>query len=223
MRGPVIALATLGIASGIALMAPAAQAQEINLPPAGAPPPEEPPPGWSFTASGYWNMPRQAQSYLSAIVIAEHDKLHLEGRVNYEAMHSQSAFVGWSFSGGEKIAYKVTPILGFVAGSIHGVIPGLEASVSAYKFDYYIEAEYLTGSITQTPSYLYAWSELGYRPVDWLRFGFVAQRTRIYGGDREFQRGGLLQLTYKKATVGCYWFNPGSSEQVVITTLTLAF
>jgi hypothetical protein len=218
MRGPVIAF---GVALGIGLAAPGAWAQETS--PMPGTPAEEAPAGWAVTASGYWNMPRQAQSYMSAIVIAEHDSLHLEGRVNYEAMHAQSAFVGWSFSGGEKIAYKVTPIIGFVGGSIHGPIPGLEASVSVHKFDYYIEAEYLTGSVAQTPSYLYAWSELGYRPVDWLRLGFVMQRTRIYGGDREFQRGGLLQLTYKKVTVGTYWFNPGSSDQVVITTLAVSF
>jgi hypothetical protein len=215
MRRPLLAL-------GIALAVSGAHAQEIAVPPAGKAP-EESAPAWTGSLAGYWNMPRQDQSYLSAIAIAEHGNLHLEARANYEAMHSQSAFVGWSFSGGETVTYKVTPIIGFAMGSIHGPIPGLEASVAAYKFDYYIEAEYLTGAGTQTPGYFYSWSELGYRPVDWLRFGFVMQRTKIYGGDREFQRGGLLQLTYKKVTVGCYWFNPGSSEQVVITTLSLSF
>ena len=215
MRRPIVAL-------GIALAASGAQAQEVAEHPAETSP-EAQAPAWNFTLSGYWNMPREAQSYLSAIAIAEHDKLHLEARANYEAMHAQSAFVGWSFAGGETLTYKVTPILGFAMGSIHGVIPGLEASLAAYKFDYYIEAEYLTGSGTQTPSYLYAWSELAYRPVDWLRLGFVMQRTRIYGGDREFQRGGLVQLTFKNVTVGCYWFNPGSSEQVVMTNLSVSF
>ncbi|ABF12640.1 hypothetical protein [Cupriavidus metallidurans] len=215
MRHPVAAL-------GIALAVSSAHAQEAAAPAANASQ-EAQPPAWNFSLAGYWNMPRQEQSYLSAIAIAERDKLHLEARANYEAMHAQSAFVGWSFAGGETFTYKVTPIIGFAMGSIHGVIPGLEASLAAYKFDYYIEAEYLTGSGTQTPSYLYAWSELGYRPVDWLRLGFVMQRTRIYGGDREFQRGGLVQLTFKNVTVGCYWFNPGSSEQVVMTNLTVSF
>ncbi len=38
-------------------------------------------------------------------------------------------------------------------------------------------------------SYIYAWSELGLRPVEWLRFGIAGQRTRLYGGERDFQRG----------------------------------
>jgi len=177
---------------------------------------------WSFTASGYWNMPRQEGSYASGIFGADYAKLHLEARVNYEALHARSAFVGWSFSGGESIRFKATPIVGFVAGSTHGPIAGLEASVAAGKFDYYIEAEYLTGS-GNSPAYTYAWSELAYRPVEWLRLGLAMQRTRIYGGDREFQRGGLVQLTFGKFTGGVYWFNPASSQQVVLASLAVSF
>ncbi|SDD45894.1 hypothetical protein SAMN05216345_109115 [Cupriavidus sp. YR651] len=183
---------------------------------------DAPPPAWSFLATGFWNMPRQEGSYGSGIFAADHGQLHLEARVNYEAIHAQSGFVGWSFSGGETFQYKVTPIVGFVAGSAHGPIAGMEASLAVGKFDYYIEAEYLPGTGTTTP-YTYAWNELAYRPVPWLRFGFVAQRTRIYGGEREFQRGGLLQLTFGKVTGSVYWFNPKSQEQVVIAALTVAF
>jgi hypothetical protein len=184
--------------------------------------PTEQAPAWSFLASGYWNMPRQEGDYGSGIFGADHGKLHLEARINYEAMHAQSAFVGWSFSGGETIQFKATPIIGFVGGSAHGPIAGLEASIAVGKFDYYLEAEYLTGTGNTSP-YTYAWSELAYRPVQWLRIGFVAQRTRIYGGDREFQRGGLLQLTFGKVTGGVYWFNPTTHEQVVIASLAVSF
>nr|WP_315594647.1 hypothetical protein [uncultured Cupriavidus sp.] len=167
-------------------------------------------------------MPRHEGSYGSGIFAADRDSLHLEARVNYEAIHAQSAFVGWSFSGGETIQYKITPIVGFVAGSAHGPIVGTEASLAISKFDYYIEAEYLPGTGSTTP-YTYAWSELGYRPLPWLRLGLVAQRTRIYGGDREFQRGGLLQLTFGKVTGSIYWFNPASQDQVVIAAVSLTF
>jgi len=208
-------------ATGIWFAITCAQAQEVAATPPGAAA-EEQAAAWNFTASGYWNMPREESNYGSGIFGADHGKLHLEARINYEARHAQSAFLGWSFSGGESIQFKATPILGFVTGGAHGPIAGLEASIAAGKFDYYLEAEYLTGSGSTSP-YTYAWSELAYRPVEWLRLGFAMQRTRIYGGEREFQRGGLVQLTFGKFTAGVYWFNPTTPQQIVITSLAVSF
>lgn len=205
---------------GLALACGGVQAQQVAVDPPDAG--GDAPAAWSFLATGFWNMPRQEGNYGSGIFAADRGALHLEARINYEALDAKSGFIGWSFSGGEKIQYKVTPIVGFVAGSAHGPIAGVEASLAVGKFDYYIEAEYLPGTGSTTP-YTYAWSELGFRPVQWLRLGLVAQRTRIYGGDREFQRGGMLQLTYGKVTGSVYWFNPKSQEQVVIAAVTVAF
>ena len=39
-----------------------------------------------------------------------------------------------------------------------------------------------------------------------------AQRTRAYGGDREVQRGPFAQVTWRRVTLGAYWFNPGSQD-----------
>ena len=74
-------------------------------------------------------------------------------------------------------------------------------------------------------SYTYAWTQLGYRPksAQWSNFGIAAQRTRIYGGEREIQRGPFLELTHGKFTFGGYWFNPGSSQQVVIASVAVSF
>ena len=74
-----------------------------------------------------------------------------------------------------------------------------------------------------TSSYWYAWSEFGFQPVEWLRIGIVGQRTRAYGGDRDIQRGPFAQLTWRSVTIGGYWFNPGSSDQVVVTSIGVTF
>ena len=94
-------------------------------------------------------------------------------------------------------------------------MPGLEASVAWGPVDVYIEAEYVRDSHAQTDSYTYAWSELGYRPAEWLRVGIAGQRTRIYGGDRDIQRGPFAQMTVDHVTVGGYWFNPGRERSGV--------
>ena len=72
-------------------------------------------------------------------------------------------------------------------------------------------------------SYFYAWSELGFRPVEWLRVGLAAQRTRAYGGDRDIQRGPFAQFTWRRVTLGGFWFNPGSTDQVFVGSIGVAF
>jgi len=180
-------------------------------------------PSWEFAATAYPTTVRNGDDYTSAIVAADRGALHLEGRISYEAVGARSAFAGWTFAGGDAIAWEVTPLLGGAWGSVNAFIPAVEASVAAGKFDFYVEGEYVRDHGDLHSSYFYAWSELGVRPVEWLRAGVVAQRTRAYGGERDLQRGPFAQLTWRRVTVGAFWFNPGSSEQVLVLSLGASF
>jgi hypothetical protein len=181
--------------------------------------------GWKGDATLQWTMPRAGDEFATGIVAADHGALHLEARANYEAIHAQSAFVGGTFALGDTVKLEATPMAGFVGGSLRGPIAGLEATVSTGPFDWYVEAEHVWDKSDREASYTYAWSQLGYRPgaQHWAHFGLVTQRTRIYGGDREVQHGPFLEVTYGKVTVGGYWFNPGSSQQVVIASVAVSF
>jgi hypothetical protein len=183
------------------------------------------PPTWEVAVTGYWNAIRQGGSYASGIAIADRGALHLEGRANYEAVHAQSVFAGWNFAFGkeEGVTFEVTPILGGVTGAIHGPIAGFEATVTAGRFDFYIEGEHVDDRSAKDASYNYAWSELGFRPTESVRLGLVGQRTRAYGGDREFQRGGFVQLEWKQLAFGIYWFNPGTNDQVIVSSVGVSF
>jgi hypothetical protein len=176
---------------------------------------------WEFLATGYWNAPKGEDAFASGIFTADHDWLHLEARANYEAIHAQSVFVGYSFSWGKEVTLDLRPIVGGVTGAARGPIAGLEATIASGPFDYYIEAEHVNDRVGG--NYNYAWTELGWRPVESLRVGFVGQHSRVYGTERETQRGGLVQFTQGKWTLSAYWFNPGSSDQIVIGALGLAF
>ena len=178
---------------------------------------------WEFNVTGYWNAPKGGDPYASGIAIATRGALHLEARANYEAIHAQSIFVGWTFEAGDTVKLEARPIVGLVGHSLRGPIAGFEAAVSAGKWDYYVEAEHVHSRTRGTESYTYAWSELGWRPIEPLRLGIVGQRTRIHGGDRDYVGGGLAQFSWGKVTLGTYWFNPGSSSRVVIVSLSAAF
>ena len=182
-------------------------------------------PDWELVATGYWNAPHEGDSYATGIFVGDRGALHLEGRVNYEAVDARSLFVGWTFSLGkeEGLNLEITPIVGGVTGAVRGPIGGFEATLAKGAFDFYVEAEYVREGGSKVDSYTYAWSELGYRPTETLRIGLVGQRTRAYGGEREFQRGPFAQLRYRAVTAGLYWFNPGSTQQVVVGSIAIAF
>ncbi|MDH4115163.1 MAG: hypothetical protein OEU89_06800 [Burkholderiaceae bacterium] len=180
-------------------------------------------PAWEFTVTAYPTVVRGGENYTSAIAAADRGPLHLEARYNYESIGARSAFVGWKFSGGETLTWEFTPLLGGAWGATKAFVPGFEASLAWERFDFYVEAEYVRDNAERTDSYLYAWSELGFQPVEWLRVGFAGQRTRAYGGERDIQRGPFLQLTFGNFTIGGYWFNPGSDDQVFVGSIGASF
>lgn len=181
-------------------------------------------PGWTFSATGMYYSPPDEDNFLLVIATADRESLHLEARHNYEALDTSSLFAGWKFSGGDTLTYELTPILGAVFGDTQGIAPGFEASLAYGITDFYIEAEYLYDFDNHEDSYTYAWSELGFSPLEWLRFGLVGQRTRVYQSDRDIQRGGFAQLMLGKATLGFYVFNPDdSANRLAIVSLGAEF
>lgn len=178
---------------------------------------------WEFGITAYPTIVRGGDNYTSAIAVADRGPLHLEARYNYESVGTRSAFVGWTFSGGDAIAWELTPLLGGAWGGTRAFVPGLEASVSWRRLDLYVEAEYVRDSGERDDSYFYAWTELGFSPVEWLRLGIAGQRTRAYDNGRDIQRGPFVQFTWRRLTVGGYWFNPGSSEQVFVGSIGATF
>jgi len=180
-------------------------------------------PSWEFAITAYPPDGRGGENYTSAIASADRGSLRLEARYNYESIGARSAFVGWTFSGGDEFTWEVRPLLGGVWGTTQGLVPALEASVAWKKLDFYVEAEYVRDSGEHTNSYFYAWSELGFQPLEWLRIGAAAQRTRAYGGDRDVQRGPFAQVTWGPVTVGGFWFNPGSKDQVFVGSIGATF
>jgi len=219
---PVVAC---GLAAVVAITATAAHAGEADVGDdhAGRRASRPDKPSWEFAVTAYPTVVRGGDNYTSAIATADRGPLHLEARYNYEAVGARSAFVGWTFSGGESVTWELTPLLGGAWGSLRAFVPGLEASVAWKALDLYVEAEYVRDSAERSGSYFYAWSELGFRPVEWLRVGLAGQRTRAYGGDRDVQLGPFAQVTWGPVTLGGYWFNAGSADQVFVGSIGATF
>jgi hypothetical protein len=180
-------------------------------------------PAWELTLTAYPTVVRGGDNYTSAIAAADRGTLRLEARYNYESVGARSAFVGWTFAGGETVTWELTPLLGGAWGTTRAFVPGFEASLAWGRVDFYVEAEYVRDSTDRDDSYLYAWSELAYAPVEWLRVGIAGQRTRAHGGERDIQRGPFAQVTLGPFMLGGYWFNPWSDEQVIVGSIGVSF
>jgi len=168
--------------------------------------------GWAFDLTASYYSFRDQDDFTLAVFRADRGQLHVEARYNYEAIDSGSLFVGWKFSGGEKLTWELTPIIGAVFGQKEGIAPGFEAAIGYGIVDFYTESEYVRDIEVKEDSFTYSWNELGITPLEWLRFGLVTQRSLAYQSDRDIQRGLFAQFMVRKATLGFYVFNPDDSD-----------
>jgi hypothetical protein len=163
------------------------------------------------------------ENFLQPTLRADHGRLHLETRYNYEDRGSLSFFAGANFEFGEKVTLTLTPMLGGLVGQTDGIIPALEAGLGFGRFEAYAEAEYVFDLDDSSSNYFYMWSELSVWATEWLRAGVVTQRTRVYQTERDIQRGLLLGFSWKSLDGSVYLFNPGDDDHFTVVSLGVSF
>jgi hypothetical protein len=182
------------------------------------------PPATSVAATGYYYAMRDEPDFAAGVATLDHASWHLEARYNYEARNAGSAFVGWKFRGGEAITFEVTPIVGALFGAARGVVPTRQrqASRGARSTP---TSKRSTSTIATAPmrATTTAWSELAWKPVEWLRVGLVGQRTHTVDTGRDLQRGVFARPPSARPTLGAYAFNPDSGARYVIVSLGARF
>ena len=179
--------------------------------------------GWSFSVAAFAYFVPQDDDFVMPIVSADRGSLHLEARYNYEELDTASVWGGWTFGGGTKLEWEVTPIAGVVLGELDGVAVGYEGSLKWRALELYSESEYVFDTSASEGSFFYNWSELTVAPAEWFRLGLVTQRTRAYETEREIQRGVLVGFTYKSLDVAAYVFNPDDEDPTVVVAGAVEF
>ena len=152
-------------------------------------------------------------TFILPIVYANYKNWHFEPRYNYENLETFSMFTGYNFSGGKKVKYLFTPMLGGVVGRTNGIAPGLEFDLALGKFGIYSELEYLFDVDASADSYLYAWSQLRFAATRWMSLGLVGNRNRVYQNNVNIQRGVFLGFVKGKNTLTGYYYNPFTPDQ----------
>lgn len=177
---------------------------------------------WSLNAdANFYFIPDDF--FVLPVFKADKNNLHLEARYNYEERETFSGWVGYNFSGGKKVEFTLTPMIGGVAGYSKGIAPGLEATVGFGKFELYAESEYVFDFNDREGNFFYNWTDFTYSPKDWLWVGISGQRTRLYQTDLDIQRGLLVGASVKQWELTTYLYNIGFDNPFVLLTLSFAF
>jgi hypothetical protein len=178
---------------------------------------------WLFSAEVLYYIVPDGQDYLWPIFCADHNRLHLEGRYNYEDIGTFSAWIGYNFSGGKKMTFEISPMAGGVIGNTRGIGLGAELSLYYYKLEFYSETEYIFNLPDPSGNFLYTWSELSFSAIDWLRLGIAVQHTKEYKTNSDLQRGFLAGVSWKKTELTGYVFDPDKSNPVIVLGINVGF
>ena len=173
-----------------------------------------------------WEIGLEANNYfipgnyiLDPVVTANHNKLHLEARYNYEDLRTLSAWAGYNFHWTKKVDFAFTPMVGIVLGNTQGIAPGFEFDFNYRKFEIYSETEYLLDTGDKNASFYYNWTDITYNLKEWLWFGMSIQRTRLYRSELELQKAPLVGFQLKKWQLTTYGFDLGTGSAFVLVTL----
>ena len=181
-------------------------------------------PGWSLTLTGTQYLVPDGDDFLAVTAAGDHGRWHLEGRINYEDLDTGSLFLGYRFTAGDsELTFEVTPMLGAVLGATDGLAPAYNLTLAWRSLELYSEGELMLDNDGHAESFFYTWSELGFSPVEWLRFGVVAERTRAYETGLEVQRGVLAGVSVGRLTFTTYVFNLGWEDPTVVLAAAIEF
>lgn len=176
---------------------------------------------WSFSIESNFYF---AETFnILPVIKADRNKLHVESRYNYEDLKTISLWAGYNFEGGNNFTYKVTPMLGGVAGRTGGAAAGLEMDLNFVRLNLYAESEYVFDFESKENNYFYNWLDFSYAPLDFLWFGISGQRTKALNEDSDIQHGFFAGGSYKNFEVNGYMYNPGKDELTYILTLSFGF
>ncbi len=159
---------------------------------------------------------QQQQAYVQPTLTVDRGPLHLEGRYNYEALKTGSAWLGWNLAFGEEWKVGITPMVGGVFGEVLGVAPGFAFTLGWGPLALWCQGEYVFDLREASQSDAYVWSEFSVTGPEWLRVGLALQRTRVFETSTEFQGGPLVGFFFWKLSATVYLFAPGQQDQFVV-------
>jgi len=178
---------------------------------------------WTFVASGYGSIVPDDQSYFTPMFSADHKRLHLEARYNYEDLETASLWAGYNLHIGDKLTLDATPMFGVVFGNTTAIAPGYEISLTWKRFNLSSQGEYVDNTNDKARNFFYSWDELVYSPRDWFHAGLALQHTRAYASPVDLQPGASFGIVHRRWDFTTYIFNVGLNTPTAVLGLAYSF
>ena len=209
-------LAAVALVGAMAAAATARAAEATAQAAASAPAPVE-----RISVTGYGYVIPNAPNYLMGIASGDLAWLHVEGRYNYEALRTGSAFGGVNLGWGQRLRLNLTPMVGGVFGRLDGIAPALRFTIDWWRVDLFSESEVVIPFSGGSGSFYYNWSELGFSAPLGIRVGGVVQRNLVFQSSLDFQRGLFAGLRLGPFNFTFYEFNWGWTSPTFVFALGL--
>lgn len=159
-------------------------------------------------------------------VCASFDRKWLHTEIGFceDDKNTFSAKAGYNFSGGRKLQYRITPLIGFMVGKSYGLLPGVSLVLNAGKFSFTGSSSIIVYSSSKSDeSYIYGSYELDYSITDFLYAGVCLSRTKLYQTQRTLDPGFGAGLSLDGFTLSAYVYRLILDEPFYAVSLSYAF
>ena len=159
-------------------------------------------------------------------VAASFDRKWLHTEIGFceDDLNTFYAKAGYNFSGGGKLQFRVTPLIGFMVGKSYGLLPGVSLALDYGKFSFTGSSSVIVySSSKREESYIYGSYELDYSITDFLYAGVSVTRTKIYQTNHTFDPGFGAGLTLAGINLSGYVYDLIVDEPFYAVSILWAF
>ena len=182
--------------------------------------------GFSQAKSGVENysLLSRGDNYVWMPVIHYQSKkgIYAELRYNYEDLNTVSLYGGKTFTGGKKLIFSITPMVGFAIGQFKGVSIAANKELEWKNIYFSSQSQYSIATQTSESDFFFTWSELAYN-ISKNIFGGVAIQYTKQQGMSKTEPGVLAGVNFRNFSIPFYAFSPFSTKPNFIFGLNYEF
>jgi hypothetical protein len=170
----------------------------------------------------YFGGSHQQYNYLPMLHVQNSRHWYAEARYGYEAQNTISLCIGKTFSGGNKLTWSATPLMGGAAGRFLGASVGVNTELRYKKTSFSSQAQYSVSANNSNQSFIYSWSDISQQIYSWCYAGISLQHT-CGTQFHKLETGILTGFDLGNCVIPIYIFSPYNNNRYIVVGLNLTW